>query len=156
MEFNEKTGQMALLWSRTLQTYLLTSPYLCETSIFYPLCPSVFPCSLFSKPPWPLPFPTFGSCPKLPIISPVQCQNALPWHPTSTPMLSGTPILVCEVPWGEPLNSLIVLGLTLPVGLMTPVMHQGRGSRVFIWLDSSTFSCATGTLCVCGDELLIA
>ena len=35
-------------------------------------------------------------------------------------MLNVSSLSVCEVPWGEPLRWLIMVGLTLPLGLITP------------------------------------
>lgn len=50
-----------------------------------------------------------------------------------------------------------MVGLTLPMELITPVMDQGRGSGSFLWDTggSPAGPCALGLLCVCGEEPLI-
>ena len=55
-------------------------------------------CSLTLDPP----FPTFGSSPKHPRMSPVQSPNALPLHPIvcPTPLYAANPPPALKVLWG--------------------------------------------------------
>ena len=67
--------------------------------------------------------------------------------PVMSPILLHT--LLCEVPWGEPLSWLIVVGLTLPMGMITPVMHQDRVSGSSFCLGLFHLSlCLRAPLCL--------
>lgn len=100
MKFNKKAGQTVVI--RLNLTSVLTSSVfmLCWLFIFF-FSPFFPPCLFFLNLPWSLPFSTFGSSSKHPVLpytflrspskhTPVcfmRSCNALPWHPIQTPLL---------------------------------------------------------------------
>ena len=77
MEFSEKPGQTVLVRCRHARQACMPDrrPSQClfaqDWLLFFP-SPSVFPRSFVPKPPQSIPFPTFITSPKQPIVSPVQ------------------------------------------------------------------------------------
>lgn len=68
------------------------APFYMQPVPFIPLA-SIFSCLFIPKPPRPIPFPTFCSSPKHPLVSLVQSPNALALDPTVFSVPLGSTLL---------------------------------------------------------------